>query len=139
MPQNYLETIDENSSPVDFVAVDQTRAGLTQVRTFLGSCNFTSDEMNHPIQKLSGGQKAKLFFLKMIFAKCEVLILDEPTRNLSPLSTQALIKALQDYQGVIIGVSHDRVFLEEIFLEFYRLDDSLALIDRDDYLGPSKD
>lgn len=121
MPQNYLELFDDKLTPVAFIAPAKNKAVLTQARTFLASSNFTREEMSHSIGALSGGQKAKLFFLKMIFNEVEVLLLDEPTRNLSPLSAQALIKAMQNYQGVVLGVSHDRSFLEAVFSEYYLL------------------
>ncbi|MDD3027299.1 MAG: ATP-binding cassette domain-containing protein [Erysipelotrichaceae bacterium] len=134
MPQNYLETMDHRLTPVEFVASTKTKDLQTQVRTFLGSSNFTREEMLRPIGELSGGQKAKLFFLKMIFSKAQVLLLDEPTRNLSPLSSRALIEALKQYQGAVIAISHDRTFLREVFDEGYLLEGSLKQIDLVDYL-----
>ena len=79
--------------------------------------------MNHPIRQLSGGQKAKLFFAKMILAEAVVLILDEPTRNLSPLSMPEVRNALKDFGGAIISVSHDRSYLAEVCQQIYRLDE----------------
>ena len=72
--------------------------------------------------KLSGGQKAKVFFTKMIMDKAEVIVLDEPTRNLSPLSQPEIIEALSNYNGCIIAVSHDRRFIHEVFTTVYELD-----------------
>ena len=77
--------------------------------------------MYRNISDLSGGQKAKLFFSKMNLDKAEVLILDEPTRNLSPLSKPKINKALRDYKGAIIAVSHDRDFIDEVFDKVYEL------------------
>ena len=78
--------------------------------------------MYRKISDLSGGQKAKLFFAKMNLDKAEVLILDEPTRNLSPLSKPEIITALKNYKGVIIAVSHDREFIGQVFDRVYELD-----------------
>lgn len=83
--------------------------------------NFTKEEMFHPIFELSGGQRAKLYFSKMILDQAKVLILDEPTRNLSPLSNPEIRKALKEYRGVILAVSHDRKFIEEVFDRVLRL------------------
>ncbi|WP_369592787.1 ATP-binding cassette domain-containing protein [Lysinibacillus pakistanensis] len=58
---------------------------------------FTSDEMQQTIGHLSGGQKAKLLLVKMIMDGCKILILDEPTRNFSPLTTPVLCQALAQY------------------------------------------
>ena len=52
----------------------------------------------------------------------EVLILDEPTRNLSPLSKPEIIEALKNYKGAIIAVSHDREFIDQVFDKVYNLD-----------------
>ena len=70
--------------------------------------------MEHRISQLSGGQKAKIFLLKMSLSGANVLILDEPTRNFSPLSAPVIRRALADFPGVIISVSHDRLYLDEV-------------------------
>ena len=75
---------------------------------------FTADEMNHPIAGLSGGQKAKLMFLVMAESGANVLLLDEPTRNLSPLSGPVIRELLAEYPGCIITVSHDRRLIQEV-------------------------
>ena len=77
-------------------------------------------EMAHPIRELSGGQKAKLLLTKMMLDGVNVLILDEPTRNFSPISGPRVREALADYQGTIISVSHDRKFLAEVCDTLYR-------------------
>ena len=73
---------------------------------------FTHEEMTSPIGALSGGQRAKLLFLDMVLRGSNVLVLDEPTRNFSPLSTPVVTRALYDFRGCIIAVSHDRRFIE---------------------------
>ena len=80
----------------------------------LGSMKFTADEMNHPIAGLSGGQKAKLMFLMMAESGANVLLLDEPTRNLSPLSGPVIRELLAEYPGCIIAVSHDRRLIRDV-------------------------
>ena len=57
---------------------------LTRVKTYLGSMKYTPEEQEHTIQELSGGQKAKLFFLKMILDGANVLVLDEPPGTSAP-------------------------------------------------------
>lgn len=88
-----------------------------QTQTYLGSMKFTEKEMFHPIVELSGGQRAKLYFAKMVLDKAEVLVLDEPTRNLSPLSDPEIRKTLKNFTGCIIAVPHDRKFISEVFDE----------------------
>ena len=95
---------------------------LTKIRTYLGGMNFTPQEMEHALSELSGGQRAKLYFSKMILDRAEVLVLDEPTRNLSPLSGPEIRSALKEFGGCIIAVSHDRKFIAEVFQEVMLLD-----------------
>ncbi len=73
---------------------------------------FTIREMESPMGELSGGQQAKILFLAMVLAQCDVLLLDEPTRNFSPLSAPVIRQALQNFGGRIILVSHDRKLLQ---------------------------
>lgn len=122
MPQDYGETVQENLTPVEFLAKNGEKAELTRVKTYLGSMKYTAEECEHSIRELSGGQRAKLFFLKMILDGCNVLILDEPTRNFSPLSGPVIRGILRDFQGAIISVSHDRRYLGEVCDTLYRLD-----------------
>ena len=77
--------------------------------------------MEHSISELSGGQKAKLLFLKMSMDGNDVLILDEPTRNFSPLSGPVIRQLLKNYGGAIISVSHDRNYVAEVCQKVYRL------------------
>lgn len=121
MPQNYEELLDGAASPPQFLAHTGDREEITRLRTYLGSMKYTADEMNHRISELSGGQKAKLLLLKMSYDGCNVLILDEPTRNFSPLSGPVIRQALKAFSGAIISVSHDRKYMEEVCTAIYRL------------------
>ena len=114
MPQNYLDLLDENQSPVDFLAPSGKKEDTTRVRTYLGSMKYTAEEMDHCIADLSGGQKAKILLLKMSLSDANVLILDEPTRNFSPLSGPVIRNLLHTFPGAIISVSHDRKYIEEV-------------------------
>ena len=80
---------------------------------------FTSDEMEHSLTELSGGQRAKVFMLKMHLEGANVLLLDEPTRNFSPLSAPVVREELKNFGGAIIAVSHDRKFIQEVFDDIY--------------------
>ena len=88
---------------------------------FLGNMKFTRDEMISNIKDLSNGTKAKLFLIKLVLDKCDVLILDEPTRNVSPLSNPVIRKVLKEYKGTIISVSHDRKYINEVANALYIL------------------
>lgn len=114
MPQNYLELLDDYGTPIELLAPTGEKEAVTRARTYLGSVRFTKDEAESPITRLSGGQKAKLMFVKMALDGYNVLLLDEPTRNFSPLSTPVIRKILHDFGGCIISVSHDRKYINEV-------------------------
>lgn len=121
MPQNYEELFDMGQTPVDFLCEVGDKDEVSKVRTYLGSMKYTADEMGHRIADLSGGQKAKLLLLKMSMSGSNVLILDEPTRNFSPLSNPVIRNMLSNFGGAILTVSHDRKYIEEVTTKVYEL------------------
>ena len=121
MPQDYADVLDFGISAVDFLAADSHKNTLTKVQTYLGSMKFTRDEMLGKIACLSGGQKAKVLFLDMLLKGANVLVLDEPTRNFSPLSSPEIRRTLNDFGGTIISISHDRKYLSEVCNKVYEL------------------
>ncbi len=121
MPQNYEDVLDLSITPVEFLDSTGDKEIRTRIRTHLGSLKYTTAEMDHPISELSGGQKAKIFLLKMSLSGANVLILDEPTRNFSPLSGPVIRKMLSSFPGAIISISHDRKFISEVCTATYRL------------------
>lgn len=123
MPQDYFETLGTSVSPVEFLAPGGSKESVTTARTYLGSMRYTAEEMLHPAKDLSGGQKAKLLFLKMILERHNVLLLDEPTRNFSPLSAPVIRGILQGFGGTIISISHDRKYIAEVCGTVYELTD----------------
>lgn len=138
MSQNYEDELLNYMSPLDYLAKEvdaSTKEELIKIQTYLGSLKFTYDEMNRSISSLSGGQKAKIFFTKLILKKVNVMLLDEPTRNISPLSNKSFISSIKQYKGVIIAVSHDRNFIYQVFDEIYELssEKGLELIQRDEF------
>lgn len=120
MPQNYEELLDLEQTPVEFLS-DGSKESVSMMRTYLGSMKFTADEMTHPMRELSGGQKAKVMLLYLDTSGCDVLLLDEPSRNFSPLSNPVIRRMLADYRGTIISVSHDRKFIAEVCDQIYEL------------------
>ncbi|MBP5236802.1 MAG: ABC-F family ATP-binding cassette domain-containing protein [Clostridia bacterium] len=121
MSQEYEETLPFDRTPVEYLAPSGKKDDVTMVRTYLGSMKYTADEMFHPIRELSGGQKAKLLLLKISLSPADVLILDEPTRNFSPLSGPEVRAILKQFPGAIISVSHDRKYISEVCDTVYRL------------------
>lgn len=113
MPQEYDSLLDPEMTPAEWLAGDGDRDKITKVMTLLGVMKYTADEMRHPIKALSGGQQAKLLILNMILNHCDVLLLDEPTRNFSPLSAPVIRNILKEFGGCIISISHDRKYMKE--------------------------
>lgn len=124
MPQNYEDLLNLDMNPVDYLDKSGDKTARTRIRTYLGSLKYTADEMEHPIKELSGGQKAKIFLLKMSLSGANVLILDEPTRNFSPLSGAVIRKMLCEFPGAVISISHDRKYMEEVCDKVYELSSS---------------
>ena len=121
MSQNYEETLPFDRTPTEYLAPSGKKDDVTMVRTYLGSMKYTADEMSHSIRELSGGQKAKLLLLKISLTEANVLILDEPTRNFSPLSGATVRAVLKQFPGTIISISHDRKYISEVCNTVYRL------------------
>ena len=138
MPQNYEELLDLSMTPVEFLDTSGEKEERTRIRTYLGSLKYTADEMDHPMAELSGGQKAKVLLLKMSLSKANVLILDEPTRNFSPLSGGVIRKMLSEFPGAILSISHDRKYIEEVCDTVYRLtEDGLVKEEKESFRGDS--
>ncbi len=131
MPQNYGDLLDPEKTPVEFLTISGNRDEYSKIRTFLGSMKYTAQEMDHGCGELSGGQKAKLFFIKLILSGCNVLVLDEPTRNFSPLSGPVVRRMLKDFTGAVISISHDRKYIREVCDKVYVLDENGITLDND--------
>ena len=114
MPQDYEDMLESDKTPVEYLSRTWDKEEQTRIRTYLGALKYTADEMDHPIRELSGGQREKTLLLKMSMSGANVLILDEPTRNFSPLSGPVIRKMLARFPGAIISVSHDRRFIDEV-------------------------
>ena len=135
MSQDYADTLPMDSTPVEYLAPEGDTASETKARTYLGSIRYSRQEMAHPIRELSGGQKAKLLLTKMMLDGVNVLVLDEPTRNFSPISGPKVREALADYEGTIISVSHDRKFLTQVCDKLYRFTEKgLVPVEREELM-----
>lgn len=137
MPQDYDDVLKLQQTPIEFLKGSQFEESY--VRSLMGNMKFTSDEMTSIIKNLSGGQKAKVLLMKLILEKCEVLLLDEPTRNLSPLSNPIIRETLSNYSGAIISVSHDRKYIADVCEKAYILNENgLQQIDVEKAINPNK-
>ena len=110
--QNQASLLDENLTvfeTIDMIAVGDIR---TQIKNLLGAFMFGGDDTTKKVKVLSGGEKTRLAMIKLLLEPVNVLILDEPTNHLD-MKTKDIIKdALNDFDGTLILVSHDRDFLD---------------------------
>ena len=122
MPQVYNDILNNYKNVLDFISPNGSKDEITKAGMLLGNMKFTKEEMTSNVKDLSNGTKAKLFLAKLVLDRCDVLILDEPTRNVSPLSNPVIRKVLKEYKGTIISVSHDRKYINEVVNTLYRLE-----------------
>ncbi|MGF6906075.1 ABC-F family ATP-binding cassette domain-containing protein [Fusobacterium sp. PH5-44] len=103
-----------------------------KARTLAGGFLFSDEDADKVIGSLSGGEKARVVFMKMLLEEPNFIILDEPTNHLDIYSREILIEALEDYEGTILVVSHDRNFLDSIVTSIYEItEDGADLFDGD--------
>ncbi|MBB1602497.1 ABC-F family ATP-binding cassette domain-containing protein [Variovorax sp. UMC13] len=93
--------------------------GEQALRGFLGSFNFTGDMVKQPVGTMSGGEKARLVLAMMVWQRPNLLLLDEPTNHLDLATREALAVALNEFEGTLMLVSHDRALLRSVCDEFW--------------------
>ena len=117
--QHQLESLDLDASPFLHLQRLAPKASEQQVRNFLGGFDFHGDEALTPIRQFSGGEKARVALAVIAWQKPNLLLLDEPTNHLDLEMRQALTMALQNFEGAIVVVSHDRHLLRNTVDEFW--------------------
>jgi ATP-binding cassette subfamily F protein 3 len=93
--------------------------GEQALRGFLGSFNFNGDMVSSPVGTMSGGEKARLVLAMMVWQRPNLLLLDEPTNHLDLATREALAVALNEFEGTLMLVSHDRALLRSVCDEFW--------------------
>lgn len=116
--QHQLEALDLNASAALHIQRLSPQVREQEVRDFLGSFDFHGERAFEPITHFSGGEKARLALAIIAWQKPNVLLLDEPTNHLDLEMRQALTMALQEFEGAIIVVSHDRHLLRNTVDQF---------------------
>ncbi|MCA9792064.1 MAG: ABC-F family ATP-binding cassette domain-containing protein [Candidatus Eremiobacteraeota bacterium] len=121
--QNSLDLLDPSRTVYDQVAEVMPLATVGQVRTLLGCFLFSGDDVEKKVSVLSGGEKSRVVLARILARPVNFLILDEPTNHLDMQSREILLEALQDFEGTLVLVSHDRHFLKEVTNRVFKVDD----------------
>ncbi len=121
--QHQLEALHLENSILQELVAFAPKHTETELRSILGSFLFTGDDVFKKIKVLSGGEKSRVALAKALTADANFLVLDEPTNHLDMASVNILIQAMQQYEGTLIVVSHDRYFLEHVANKIWFIED----------------
>lgn len=122
-----------NMTILDYVWNQYSHMPEKDIRTILGRFLFTQEEVKKVINDLSGGEKARLQLALLMLEKNNVLILDEPTNHLDIDSKEMLEQALQNFEGTLLFVSHDRYFINELANSIFHITQNGNELFRGDY------
>lgn len=125
--QHQMDELKDEDTPYDHIMELMENKTEAQRRAKLGSLGFGIDKANTKAKNLSGGEKARLLFALASFHGPHLLILDEPTNHLDVDSCQMLIQALNDYEGAVILISHDRHLVEACVDRLWMVKDQTVL------------
>jgi ATPase subunit of ABC transporter with duplicated ATPase domains len=109
--QQSLDVLNPELTIIEQLQQDFPKDGLGSLRSLAGAFQFSGDDVDKRIRSLSGGEKSRLVIARMLFNPPNFLVLDEPTNHLDLATKEMLVEALKDFEGTMIFVSHDRVFL----------------------------
>jgi ATP-binding cassette, subfamily F, member 3 len=119
--QHQVDELDQGATPIQLIQKEEGSATEQQIRDYLGGFDFRGTRVSETIRNFSGGEKARLALAKVAWQKPNLLLLDEPTNHLDLEMCHALTVALQQYQGAMVVVSHDRHLLVNTVDEFYSI------------------
>ncbi|MGI6738808.1 MAG: ATP-binding cassette domain-containing protein [Christensenellales bacterium] len=107
--------------------------GVTKIRSILAQFRFVGDDVHKQISQLSGGEKARVALTKLMLSSCNLLVMDEPTNHLDSDSREVLEIALENYNGTILAVSHDRFFTNRIADKILHLEHGIIKVYEGNY------
>ncbi|NVB80561.1 MAG: ABC-F family ATP-binding cassette domain-containing protein [Kofleriaceae bacterium] len=112
--QHVMDLLGSDRTVLEELQEHAPSANQGTLRSLAGAFGFHDDDVFKPISVLSGGEKARVALAKLLYDAPNLLVLDEPTNHLDIATKRALVKALADYEGTLIFVSHDRQFLSAL-------------------------
>jgi ATPase subunit of ABC transporter with duplicated ATPase domains len=135
--QQSLDVLDADLTIIGQLQKDFPAEGLGSLRKLAGAFQFSGDDVEKKIRALSGGEKSRLAMARMLFNPPNFLVLDEPTNHLDLATKEMLVDALKDFEGTMIFVSHDRMFLRGLATRVLELGGESG-VDKQPrvYLGP---
>lgn len=131
--QYSADLLNRNNSIYDEVAARLPTETIGYIKNLLGSFQFSGDDVEKKISILSGGEKSRVMLACLLAGPVNFLVLDEPTNHLDIASREVLLEALQDFEGTIIIVSHDRYFLRNVVNRVFEIDHGAMKIFEGDY------
>lgn len=131
--QNQAEALDLSKTVITTIHDEVPDWTNQEVRTLLGRFLFSGETAYKQVKALSGGEKARLALAKMLLSPVNLLILDEPTNHLDIPAKEMLESALQDYEGAVVIVSHDRYFISQVATKIVEIKDGELILYRGDY------
>src|SRR5271165_6816677 len=135
--QDQYKVLDPESSILDDLGSVASRASNTELRSILGCFLFSEDDVFKKIGVLSGGERNRYALARMLMTPKNFLLLDEPTNHLDMRAKDVLLRALQEYTGTVVFVSHDRYFIDKLATTVYEVADGAVHIfpgNYEDYL-----
>lgn len=113
--QHQMDALDGSASPMlQLARIADPKISEASLRSFLGSFGFSGERMDTPSESFSGGERARLALALIVWQRPNVLILDEPTNHLDLDMRHALTMALQDFEGAVVLVSHERQLIASV-------------------------
>jgi len=121
--QHHTEQLNPHQTVLQEVHKVVPDIGIGYIRNVCGAFLFSGDDVDKPVGVLSGGEKARVALARLLVAPGNVMLLDEPTNHLDLNSSEVLIKALSDYQGTIVFVSHNQSFINQLATKIWYIQD----------------
>jgi len=121
--QDQYKELDPQARVLDDLAALAPRSTQTELRTLLGCFLFSEDDVFKPIGVLSGGERNRYALARLLLRPSNFLLLDEPTNHLDLRAKDVLLEALQQYEGTLVFVSHDRYFIDRLATRIFALGD----------------
>jgi ATP-binding cassette subfamily F protein 3 len=131
--QDQYKVLDPEASILDDIGTVATRASNTELRSVLGCFLFSDDDVFKKIGVLSGGERNRYALARMLMNPSNFLLLDEPTNHLDMRAKDVLLKAIEDFQGTVVFVSHDRYFIDKLATRVFEVADGTVTLYNGNY------